>query len=46
MILENLLAHDIKYGFNWEKVVNMKFCDIADYRSKYVSRRKRTVERD
>ena len=46
MILENLLAHDIKYGFNRANVVNIKFCAIADYRSKYVSRRKRTVESD
>jgi len=46
MFLENLWAHDVKYGFNRANVVNMEFWDIADYRSKYVSRMKRTVESD
>jgi hypothetical protein len=37
-------AHDVKYGFNRANVENKEFGDIADYRSKCVSRRKRTVE--
>jgi len=44
MFLENLWAHDVKYGFNRANVENKEFWDIADYKSKCVSRRKRTVE--
>ena len=42
--MENLSAHDVKYGFNAVNVVNKELWDIADYRSRCVSRRKRTVE--
>ena len=44
IFLENLWAHDVKYGLNRANVENKEFGDTADYRSKCVSRRKRTVE--